>query len=54
MHDVEGARAAGAVSVSVLTGGCSEEELVEAGTDVVLADLTVFPDWLDAHLSVVD
>ena len=54
VHDVEGARAAGAVSVSVLTGGCTEEELVEAGTDVVLADLTVFPDWLDAHLSVVD
>jgi phosphoglycolate phosphatase-like HAD superfamily hydrolase len=51
VHDVEGARAAGAVSVSVLTGGCTEEELVEAGTDVVLADLTVFPDWLDAHLS---
>jgi phosphoglycolate phosphatase-like HAD superfamily hydrolase len=54
VHDVEGARAAGAVSVSVLTGGCTEEELVEAGTDVVLADLTVFPEWLDAHLSVVD
>jgi phosphoglycolate phosphatase-like HAD superfamily hydrolase len=54
VHDVEGARAAGAVSVSVLTGGCTEEELVEAGTDVVLADLTVFPDWLDAHLSVGD
>ncbi len=54
VHDVEGARAAGAVSVSVLTGGCTEEELVEAGTDVVLADLTVFPDWLDAHLSVAD
>jgi phosphoglycolate phosphatase-like HAD superfamily hydrolase len=54
IHDVEGARAAGVVSVSVLTGGCTEEELVEAGTDVVLADLTVFPDWLDAHLSAVD
>jgi phosphoglycolate phosphatase-like HAD superfamily hydrolase len=51
VHDVEGARAAGILSVSVLTGGCTEEELVEAGTDVVLADLTVFPDWLDAHLS---
>ena len=51
VHDVEGARAAGVTSVSVLTGGCTEEELVAAGTDVVLADLTVFPDWLDAHLS---
>ena len=48
VHDVEGARAAGITSVSVLTGGCTEEELVEAGTDVVLADLTVFPAWLDA------
>jgi phosphoglycolate phosphatase-like HAD superfamily hydrolase len=51
VHDVEGARAAGVTSVSVLTGGCTEEELVAAGTDVVLADLTVFPDWLDAHLA---
>jgi phosphoglycolate phosphatase-like HAD superfamily hydrolase len=54
VHDVEGARAAGVVSVSVLTGGCTEEELVEAGTDVVLADLTVFPAWLEAHLSTAD
>ncbi|MBF4769950.1 HAD hydrolase-like protein [Nocardioides agariphilus] len=54
VHDVEGARAAGITSVSVLTGGCSEEELVAAGTDVVLADLTVFPAWLDAHLDTSD
>ena len=51
VHDVEGARAAGITSVSVLTGGCSEEELVEAGTDVVLADLTAFPAWLDAFVA---
>ena len=51
IHDVEGARAAGVLSVSVLTGGCTAEELVGAGTDVVLADLTVFPDWLEAHLA---
>lgn len=51
VHDVEGARAAGVISVSVLTGGCTAEELVEGGTDVVLADLTVFPDWLDAHVA---
>jgi uncharacterized protein len=50
VHDVEGARAAGVVSVSVLTGGCTEDELVAAGTDVVLADLTVFPPWLDQWL----
>ena len=53
VHDVEGARAAGITSVSVLTGGSSEDELVEAGTDVVLADLTVFPEWLEAHLDTL-
>ena len=37
-------------SVSVLTGGCTREELEQAGTDVVLTDLTEFPAWLDAHL----
>jgi phosphoglycolate phosphatase-like HAD superfamily hydrolase len=52
VHDVEGAKAAGVLSVSVLTGGSTEEELLAAGTDVVLADLTVFPAWLDAHLAV--
>ena len=50
VHDVEGALAAGAISVSVLTGGCGREELVAAGTHVVLDDLTGFPEWLDAHL----
>ncbi len=53
VHDVEGAKAAGVLSVSVLTGSSTADELVEAGTDVVLADLTVFPDWLDAHLDGV-
>jgi phosphoglycolate phosphatase-like HAD superfamily hydrolase len=50
IHDVEGARAAGVVSVSVLTGGCSREELLDAGTHVVLETLHDFPDWLDDHL----
>jgi pyridinium-3,5-biscarboxylic acid mononucleotide sulfurtransferase len=50
VHDVAGALAAGAVSVSVLTGGSTREELVEAGTHVVLEDLTQFPAWLDEHL----
>ncbi|WP_240617329.1 HAD hydrolase-like protein [Nocardioides speluncae] len=48
--DVEGARAAGATAVSVLTGGCTREQLVEAGTDVVLDSLTEFPGWLDEHV----
>ena len=43
VHDVEGARAAGALSVSVLTGGCTREELLAAGTDVVLDDLDDVP-----------
>ncbi|MFE9307676.1 HAD family hydrolase [Streptomyces sp. NPDC006706] len=47
--DVRGARAAGALSVAVATGPCDEGELRAAGADVVLADLTVFPDWLAAN-----
>ena len=50
IHDVEGALAAGATSVSVLTGGCTREELLEAGTHVVLDDLRDFPSWLDGHI----
>jgi pyridinium-3,5-biscarboxylic acid mononucleotide sulfurtransferase len=50
VHDVAGARAAGAVSVGVLTGPCSAAELWEAGADVVLDDLRGFADWLDEHL----
>ncbi|HEU5035829.1 MAG TPA: HAD hydrolase-like protein [Nocardioides sp.] len=50
VHDVEGALAAGALSVSVLTGGCTREELLEAGTHVVLDSLDEFPGWLDDHL----
>jgi phosphoglycolate phosphatase-like HAD superfamily hydrolase len=51
VHDVEGARAAGVLSVSVLTGGSTREELLEAGTDVVLDDLTHFPAWYAGHLA---
>ncbi|HEX5860356.1 MAG TPA: HAD hydrolase-like protein [Nocardioides sp.] len=50
VHDVEGALAAGVLSVSVLTGGCTREELLAAGTHVVLDDLAAFPAWLDEHL----
>ncbi|ABL83431.1 MULTISPECIES: HAD hydrolase-like protein [unclassified Nocardioides] len=50
VHDVEGAKAAGALSVSVLTGGSTREELVAAGTDVLLGSLAEFPDWLEEHL----
>ncbi|MEP6667104.1 MAG: HAD hydrolase-like protein, partial [Nocardioidaceae bacterium] len=50
VHDVAGARAAGATSVAVATGPCSVEELTEAGADVVLTDLREFPAWLEEHL----
>ncbi|RYU13105.1 ATP-dependent sacrificial sulfur transferase LarE [Nocardioides iriomotensis] len=50
VHDVEGARAAGALSVSVLSGGCTAEELRAAGTDVLLESLDEFPAWLEAHV----
>jgi uncharacterized protein len=48
--DVEGARAAGAVSVGVPSGPVSADELWAAGADVVLSDLTEFPAWLDGYV----
>ena len=48
--DIEGARAAGAVSVGVPTGPVGADELRAAGADVVLADLTEFPAWLDGYV----
>ena len=50
VHDVEGALAAGVTSVSVLSGGCTREELLAAGTHVVLDDLRDFPSWLDGRV----
>lgn len=47
VHDVEGARAAGVLSVSVPSGGCDAAELRAAGTDVVLTDLADLAAWLD-------
>ncbi|GAA3096736.1 HAD family hydrolase [Streptomyces goshikiensis] len=48
--DVRGARAAGAVSVTVPTGPCPEPELLAAGADVVLPDLTALPAWLAEYV----
>jgi phosphoglycolate phosphatase len=47
VHDVDGARAAGVLSVSVPSGGCGADELRAAGTDVVLPDLAGLAAWLD-------
>ena len=49
--DVRGARTARALSVTVATGPCDAAELRTAGADVVLADLTAFPDWLAGYLA---
>ena len=49
--DILGARAAGAVAVSVATGPVSAADLAAAGADVVLADLRGFPAWLDGYLA---
>lgn len=48
--DVEGARAAGAVSVSVPATAFTPQQLREAGTDVLLGSLEEFPRWLDEHV----
>ena len=53
VYDVLGAKAAGAVSVAVATGPCSAADLQAAGADVVLPDLTAFPQWLEEHLLAV-
>ncbi|MEU6060536.1 haloacid dehalogenase-like hydrolase [Streptomyces sp. NPDC047097] len=47
--DIRGARAAGALAVSVTTGPCGADELKAAGADVVLDDLTAFPAWWAAY-----
>ncbi|MEU0545315.1 haloacid dehalogenase-like hydrolase [Nocardia sp. NPDC005978] len=51
LGDVRGAKAAAAFSVAVTTGPYSAEELSAEGADVVLTDLTEFPDWFEAHLT---
>lgn len=50
LGDITGARAADALSVGVATGPISAEDLTAAGADVVLEDLTRFPQWLDTYL----
>lgn len=45
--DMRGACTARAYAVGVPTGPCRPDELRAAGADVVLADLTEFPAWLD-------
>ncbi|MFI2203738.1 HAD family hydrolase [Streptomyces sp. NPDC020192] len=49
--DVRGARTAQALSVAVATGPCPADDLRAAGADVVLDDLSAFPDWFDGYRS---
>ncbi|MFC9324847.1 HAD family hydrolase [Kitasatospora sp. NPDC057015] len=50
LGDIVGAIRAEAVAIGVTTGPYDADELRAAGADVVLADLTEFPAWLDRHL----
>ncbi|WP_062439647.1 HAD family hydrolase [Herbidospora daliensis] len=50
--DVEAARAGGAISVAVATGGCTAAQLAEQGADVVMADLTEFVSWYTTRTSI--
>ncbi|MBD0694203.1 HAD family hydrolase [Streptomyces sp. CBMA123] len=50
LGDIVGARHAEAVAVAVATGPYGADELSAAGADVVLPDLTGFPEWLERHL----
>ncbi|MFI6936737.1 HAD family hydrolase [Streptomyces sp. NPDC050287] len=49
LGDIRGARAADALSVAVATGPYEKDELAAAGADVVLTDLTEFPQWLASY-----
>ncbi|MDY0812204.1 HAD family hydrolase [Kitasatospora purpeofusca] len=51
LGDIRGAKHADAVAVAVATGPYGAEELLAAGADVVLPDLTAFPVWLDGYLA---
>lgn len=52
--DMAAAVAAGVVPVGLTSGDHGAGELTVAGARTVLASLSEFPDWLDAHLVGVD
>ncbi|WP_194833334.1 HAD family hydrolase [Nocardia sp. XZ_19_369] len=51
--DMRGAQAAGVLAVGVTTGPCDAAELRAAGADVILTDLTEFPQWLAEELGPI-
>ena len=50
LGDITGARAADALAVAVATGSDQRRGAAAAGADVVLPDLTRFPEWLESYL----
>ncbi|HEY0700731.1 MAG TPA: haloacid dehalogenase-like hydrolase [Micromonospora sp.] len=50
--DMVAARTAGVPGVGVTTGPCSAAELLSAGAELVLTDLTGFPDALDRAVRI--
>ena len=48
MHDMHAGRAAGMITVGVLTGPATAEELA-SGADVILGSIAELPDWLDRN-----
>ncbi|WP_278265715.1 HAD hydrolase-like protein [Nocardia sp. AG03] len=51
--DMRGAKAAGVLAVGVTTGPYDADGLRTAGADVVLDDLTGFPEWLSGHAASI-
>lgn len=49
--DIRGARAAGAIAVSVATGPCTRADLAAEGADVVFDSLAEFPEWFAARFT---
>jgi len=50
--DMTGGKAAGLPCVGVTTGSSSEDDLYQAGADVVLEDVRGLPDWLKEHYAM--
>lgn len=50
LSDIAAAKAANAICVAVATGPIASADLAAAGADVVLEDLSAFPQWLDEYV----
>ena len=52
--DIVGAKAGGCTSVAVATGPISKEDLAKESPDVLLDDLTQFPQWLTGTIETTN